>query len=370
MLDLLRGLPDSIDPVLACPNGPLASAARGLGVPVRTIRGTDSSLRLHPLHTTRGLLDVARAALHVRHLARGLRADVVHANSIRASVVASIARKLGGPPVLAHVRDRLPAGRLTDLSFAVIARGADLVVANSAYTAEPIPRGSGRAPVHVVDNPVDLERFDPDGIDRVRARAHFQLSDDDVVLSVIAQLTPWKAQDDAIRVLAVLRGEGVRARLLVVGDAKFVSRAARYDNAQYRSDLTALCHRLEMDDHVTFTGELESIPQVLRATDVLLVPSWEEPFGRTVIEGMAMGVVVVATSVGGPSEIITDQVDGVLVAPRQPERWSVAVQGLVESPATRERMGSAARRTAVARFSRQHHVDAIVCSYVMLAGST
>ena len=53
-----------------------------------------------------------------------------------------------------------------------------------------------------------------------------------------------------------------------------------------------------------FLGERDDVPDLLAAVDLLLVPSWEEPFGRSVVEAMAAGVPVLATDVGGPAEIL------------------------------------------------------------------
>ena len=64
----------------------------------------------------------------------------------------------------------------------------------------------------------------------------------------------------------------------------------------------------------------------MRALDVLLLPSWEEPFGRALIEAMALGVPVVATNVGGPPEIVEDGREGYLVAPREPAAWAQAIR--------------------------------------------
>lgn len=366
LLDLLRGLPPSIQPLVACPQGPLAATVRELGVPVHDVRGTDGSLRLHPLHTPRAISEMFRSAMAVRRIASAAAADVVHANSIRAGLMVTGARRRGGPPTLVQVRDRLPRGQASNLSLGAIARGTDLIVANSRYTAQSL---SSRPSVRVVASPVDLERFNGALIGRDVARATLGLPDDDLpVLSVIAQLTPWKGQDDAIRALGLLRELGCRARLLVVGDVKFASNATRYDNRAYRAGLERLVDELGLSGDVIFTGELEDVPLVLSATDVLLVPSWEEPFGRTVIEGMAMGVPVVATSVGGPAEIVTDGHDGILLVPRRPDLWAAALCDLLARPEHRARI---ARRglTTAASYSREHHVGAIVGLYRELAPS-
>src|SRR5207302_5178465 len=115
--------------------------------------------------------------------------------------------------------------------------------------------------------------------------------------------------DLAIRVAGELSGTGQPVRLLVVGSPKFTSGATRLDNRAYLDELHRLVAELGLDDTVLFLGEREDVPEILAATDLVLVPSWEEPFGRAIVETMAMGVPVIATSIGGPAEIISDGVD-------------------------------------------------------------
>lgn len=364
LLDLLAGLPADVTSVVACPDGPLAARVQALGIPIHRLQGTDASLRLHPRHTTRAVAHLARSAVAVRGLSRAVGAHVIHANSIRGGLVTAGARRLGSPPTIAHVRDRLPPGRASLLALEAILRGNDLLVANSRYTAASMPP---RPSVRVVFNPVDLDRFDPRRMDREAARAGLGLRDDRPVLAVIAQITPWKGQDDAIRLTRLLKDRGRPVRLLVVGAVTFASDATRYDNAAYRIGLDRLVAELGLRDDVVFTGQREDVPAILRATDVLLVPSWEEPFGRTVIEGMAMGVAVVATCVGGPAEIVSDGDDGLLLAPRRPDLWADTVGRLLADPEQRARIAQRGRRTA-ANFSRDRHVAAIVELYSELAG--
>ncbi len=367
LLTLIEGLPGEVEAVVACPGGPLAAAARALGVRVVEIPGTDASLRLHPLHTTRGAADLLRSALAVRSTAKSSRPDLVHTNTIRAGIVGAAVARIGGPPVVAHVRDRLPPGRIPDVTLKALVAGARVVIANSRYTAARIPSGS--AQMRVISNPVNLTRFSRRSVDRVAARERLGIDSSDFVLTVIGQITPWKDQDLAIRVADELLHIEPHMHLLIVGSAKFTSRAARFDNRAYADELRRTVTTLGLDDRVSFLGEREDIPEILGATDLVLVPSWEEPFGRAVIEAMAMGVPVIATDVGGPAEIIREGVDGLLLPPRRPERWAAAVRSLLDDPGRMRDMGRRGEREATARFGVAQHVEAVLEAYGA-AGST
>lgn len=358
-MDLLGSLPSDITPEVACPEGPLAALARNAGVMVHPIAGTAGSLRLHPRHTPRAMVELAVTAGQVRRLTANGRFEIVHANSIRAGMVAGAAR--GRTRIIAHARDRLPPNTVSRAALAVMGAGANAVIANSSWTAEGLgPRLARRA--WVVPSPVDLRRFDPDLHDRVRARADLGVTTAGAVLTVVGQITPWKGQDDAIRTAALLSGEGHDVHLLVVGGTEFVSEATRYDNRAYLASLERLVDELDIRDRVTFTGARSDIPFILSATDVLLVPSWAEPFGRTVIEGMAMGLPVVATSIGGPAEIIASGDCGVLAAPQRPEVWAAEVGRLLADPSLRSSIAARARRRA-RDYGVQAHVEATLRVY-------
>jgi glycosyltransferase involved in cell wall biosynthesis len=368
LLDLLETLPARVSPLLASPEGELASLARERGVPVERIHGTAGSLRLHPLHTPKALAEMALAARQVRRLAARSRAELVHANSIRAGIVCGLGRS--AVPSLVHVRDCLPPGPLSSATMRLIAATATVVLANSRYTARSVLAAAPAARVEVVYNAVDLTRFDPQRVERQAVRAGLGFETSSFLLGVVAQLTPWKGQDTAIRTLAALRAEGVDARLLLIGAARFTDSATRYDNESYVAELKALAAALGVGEWISWLGEREDVPQLIGALDLLLLPSWEEPFGRAVLEGMALGVPVLATDRGGPAEILEGGRGGLLLPPREPDAWASAAAALARDPARRTRIGDEGRRRAVSEFGLGAHAVAMAALYDrLLAGA-
>ncbi len=363
LLTLLEGLPDDVVPIVASPPGPLHRRAHALGVRSEVLPGTTGSFRLHPVRTPRAALDIARSAAALSVIAHRLRVDVIHANSVRAGLIAAPGGAIGRPPTVVHVRDDLPAGAAGALVKSTIRCGARQTVCISEHVA----RGFGRrGRVTVIHNGVDLRRFDPAAFDRAALRATLGLAPDDRALGVVAQITPWKGQDDAIAALASVRRQHPCTRLLLIGEAKFVSRNTRFDNLTFKARLAEKARELDVGDAVTFLGERDDIPALMHALDIVLVPSWEEPFGRSVIEGMAMGRAVLATSAGGPREIIDDGVTGLLAPPRDVAAWTSRIVRLLDDDDLRSSIGRAARASLPGHFDAGTHVRRIVEMYCAL----
>ena len=100
----------------------------------------------------------------------------------------------------------------------------------------------------------------------------------------------------------------------------------------------------------------------MKALDILVVPSWMEPFGRSVVEGMAAGCAVIGTRAGGIPEIITDGVDGLLVPPRDSQALYTAMQRLLHDDSLRSLLGSHGQQSAN-RFGINTHVHQVQALY-------
>lgn len=361
-LDLLREPQDEMRYVWACPPGELAEAARALGTPHVPLRGTTGSLRLSPRDTPIALAELAAMGAGVRRAAAGHRIDLVHAVSMRAGIAAAISRRLGGPPFLVYQHDVAPSGRLGAAIRSLVDPAAARLVGCSGHVLRTLRRAGYRTPGEVVPESIDVDRFlAADGpIDAVRRDLGAGAGP---LIAQIAQISPWKGQDVAIRALAEVRRRRPDARLAIVGDVTFAARATRFDNHAYLARLRELVAELRLEDAVIFAGRRSDVPTIMRAVDALLLPSWEEPFGRVVAEAMAAGTPVVATSVGGPAEIIADGRDGLLAPPRHPAAWAAAINRLLDDPAEARRMGERARESAM-RFRLDRFYPAIRAAHL------
>ena len=148
-----------------------------------------------------------------------------------------------------------------------------------------------------------------------------------VTVGLIGQISPHKGHDDAVD---AIRDLGGRFRLLIAGKGE-----ASYE-ARLKSKAVGL--------PVEFLG-FAPLTEFFANIDILIVPSWEEPFGIVLLEGMASGVPVIATHRGGPPEIIQSVDHGVLIPPNDPGSLARAIRELADDEE---------RRVAIVRKAREH----------------
>lgn len=358
-----------IEAKLFCPEGPLSNWARQMLLDVRDVRIRPVGFSRSP---ARLIAHGACVAASARLLARELeefRPDVVHANTIRAGLIASIAKAMTRRKfvLVVHLRDCLPSGMQSGLIKAVIHHQADQVVAISQHVLLKSGFGNSgdRSPV-VISNGVDLDAYRPALLSGDAVRNDLGIDGCSPVFSIVGQITPWKGQLEAIQAFAAIAGEFPAARLLVVGEAKFTGAESRYDTVAYERQLRAEVASLGLEGRVIFTGERSDIPQVMAASDVLVLASWEEPFGRVLIEAMAAGKPTVATRAGGVPEIVVDGETGILVPPKTPASLAEAMARLGGDEELRRRMGAQGASRAEEHFGVGLHVERITALYMQM----
>ncbi|MDQ2947038.1 MAG: N-acetyl-alpha-D-glucosaminyl L-malate synthase BshA [Acidobacteriota bacterium] len=154
----------------------------------------------------------------------------------------------------------------------------------------------------------------------------------------ISNFRPVKRVLDCIRILAEVRRQ-MPVHLYMVGDGPERAPAQR------------LARELHVESDVTFMGKQDHVERLIPQNHILLLPSEMESFGLAALEGMACGLVPIATRVGGVSELVTDQVDGFLEVVGDTTAQAERVMTLLTDEAIFTRMSQAARATAVTRFS-------------------
>ena len=180
---------------------------------------------------------------------------------------------------------------------------------------------------------------------------------DRFVVGMVGRIAPWKGQHVFLEAFANAFGAG-REVAVIVGDAMFGEAEVRYG-----AELRVLAGALGIADRVEFRGFCEDVWAELELMDVLVHASTTpEPFGQVIVEAMLAGVPVVAAAGGGPSEIVTDDVDGILYTPGDVESLAQALQRLRGDARVRQQLSDAARIRA-AQFSPQAAAASVMALY-------
>ena len=316
--------------------------ARRLGIPVFLLPEVRGGSRFHATHTGGALLRILKGIRVVRRTIRQWDPAVIHANSPRAGIVAGAATVGAATKCIVHVRDVLRPGALPALVRRFILMRARLIIANSYYTLDQFRPMS--TPSVVIPSPIDIARFTPDRFSRHEERAALRLAPGELVLTIVGQITPWKRQDFALEVFKLLIRRRHNCRLLIAGEPRFIDSGATDDNLQFEANLRDEIRRL--GSSVVALGHRADIERIYAATDILLQTSKGEPFGRTIVEAMAMGCCVVASDHGGPRETISSETDGFLVDPDDVERWVDLLDRLADDPSLRARVGGNGKQRA------------------------
>jgi glycosyltransferase involved in cell wall biosynthesis len=313
-----------------------AGEIRALGVPVDVLEASPSVR--NPRATWRLW----------RYLSRW-RPDVLHASSGAMTVHGLLAGTAAGVPVRIVEEVGIPSrGRVGRWLFPFLYRLATCVIGVSDAVVVHLINQDGVPPAKArrIYNAIE-DRF-------LELRDHAP-SPDTFRIFAAGRLAPVKGHADLLQALApLLRGEDM-VTLQIAGDG---------------SELRAL-HRLASElriaERVTFCGHRTDVPELLAACDLFVLPSRSEGFGLAVVEAMAVGVPIIATSVGGVPEVVPSWAQEWLVPPGDVEKLRAAVRRMVAiAPDDRAMMGQRLREHAVAHFDPQQYVANLEALYAEL----
>ncbi len=330
----------------------MAFVAEQRGVRIETL--DDLHREIAPLRDLRTILRLAR-------LIRSERPTILHTHTAKAGAVGRIAALLAGdarPPVIVHTfHGHVLRGYFNPALTAafrlleqLLARVATKLVAVSPEVRDDLV-ALGVAPAAkfaVVRLGIELdERVDYDEEGRKATRRLLGIPPDAFVVGWIGRMTAVKRTEDIARTLQALVERGVDGYLCLVGDGPD------------RTRLERRMHELGVAKRCLFVGYQENVARFYDAMDVLLLTSVNEGTPVSVIEALAAGRPVVATRVGGVSDVVRDGVDGFLAEVADVESLAARLAELAGDPELRTRMGNAGRAHVVDRYAVERLVDDI-----------
>ena len=198
----------------------------------------------------------------------------------------------------------------------------------------------------VIHNGVDVQhlRDTATPAERRALRARLGYADTDYVVGIVGGLRPEKNQTQLLEAAAVLRAQGLAARVLLIGDGAM------------RAALESRGRDLGLGPHLTITGFHDDVRPFVTACDVMCTCSLTEALSLAAIEAMAMSRPVVHSQVGGAAELIEHGRNGLLFPVGDTAALIECLRRLADAP-TRTSMGRAARETVERRFSERRMID-------------
>ena len=289
-----------------------------------------------PMPKIRRVVGVIPAARRILSIARENNISLLHTNSIRTHFYGlHVARKLK-LPIIWHQRNLLTRELLDpDRLFSSL---ADVIICNSCAVARRfLKKGTIPDKVRVVYNGVDTERFSP-AISPDKFRREFGIGENELIVGIASRFDKRKGHEDFFKAAKEIIRVEKNVRFLVVGGAVFDNHEER---EQYLRDRAK---SLDFKDRVIFSGFRQDMPEVYAAIDIFVLPSLQEACARVLLEAMASGKPVIATSLGGNPEIVVDEVTGILVPAKDARALAQAMLRLIREPDTARQMGEAGRK--------------------------
>ncbi|HUA98553.1 MAG TPA: glycosyltransferase [Terracidiphilus sp.] len=349
LLNVLRGLDHSrYEPWVLCPaEGGLAEAAWEEGALWLPLPPLQARFTLRPRAILRSLAQVWRVMRSVRRYVKNLGPDFIHANTIRAGIVATLGAAGLRKVVLWHVHDSLPRHPLSSIIrlLAWSSRRTRIIAVSHATAREFCGRLPLQCKVRTIHNGVDLARFPHKRAAISTFRKKMSIPDDCFVVCSVGQICARKGIKELIDALATIRLRAPSLHLVIVGKAVFAH------EQEYRNSLLQAVRDADLAGRVHFTGELKDVAPALQASDLLVLNSREEPFGLVLIEAMSCGTPVLATRVGGVPEIVTDGANGWLIEPGDSAALSGKLLELSGADSARRQVADFAHRTTSPQFS-------------------
>lgn len=346
----VKALAPCVEPIIILDNaGPLVEKLREVSDRVEIFDlGVLRRKFFSPAGIFRNTFAILRSVFYLWRLIKRENIGLVYTNTIGV-LPGAIVAKLTGKPHIWHIHEILvkPAWLAKILANLVLSLSRR-VIANSNSTAQYLIR-SGRGNtdrIAVVHNGIALERLQRSPESAAEWRTKLGLSDDLIVIGLIGRIHPFKGQDCIVDVACRMKSMGFENFcVLVIGDV--------YEGYEwFLEQIKAKIQELELTQHFYFCGYQQDIAGILSAVDISVVPSTlPESFGLVTVEAMAAAKPVVATALGGSTEIVVDGVTGFLVPVNEPAQMAQRLIQLARDPKLRQTMGERGRERALTLFS-------------------
>ena len=311
LIDMVRTLDRArYEPCVICPaEGDLTRLLKEHGVVCVPSPPVHARFASHPAQLWMAARSLAKAVFALRKTLSSVDPDIVHANTLRAGIVASVATFGTERVVVWHIHDNLPRHAFAGLiRVAALLLRPNRIIAVSESTAAAF-RGpfAFKDRISTIHNGTDLGRFPLKNADSSKLRSTFGVPEDAFLTCAVGQICARKGLLELIDAFAIAHEQAPHLHLVIAGSVVFEHERGYFNLLRLASSAP------EISRNVHFAGHIHNVSALLQAADLLVLNSHEEPFGLVLVEAMSSGTPVLATRVGGIPEIVQDSKNGWLV---------------------------------------------------------
>lgn len=317
--------------------GPLADEFRNAGVGLEIVDMPRVRLFKNPLSYTMVILKFFPTVFQIKNIIEDYRINLVCTSGM-VNLYGALAARLAHRPHILMANEYLSVLKAVTPYFLFL---SDKIICCSNLTSRMFKKCDK---VLVKHYGIDLNEFSPN------INSKTSISESGVsssLVTMVTRLTYWKGVEVFIKSAMYVKRN---TNFIIFGEIVI-------GREKYAAKLERMIEKLDLKERVSIrTDKNKNIPQIIATSDVIVHASLgHEPFGIIIIEAMAVGRPVIASKIGGPLEIITDGVDGVLIEPGNPKVLAQAISGLLEDSKLAEEMGLRAREKAIEKFDLKEY---------------
>jgi len=302
-----------------------------------------------------------KAFFDIRRILKKNKPSIVHTHTSKAGLLGRLAAKLAQIPVIVHT----PHGHVffgyfgpfKTKIFIILEKLASLITDRIVALSEREKQDSARFKIAnedkfvVIHSGVELDRFkELTSSEKQNFKKELGIPENSLIVGTVGRLEPVKGPEFLIKAAKYIISKYPNTFFIFTGEGYL------------RENLEEQAFELGVENNFIFLGWRADVTKIISIYDVFVLPSLNEGMGRVLVEAMALGKPIVASNVGGITDLVAHGKNGFLVPTKNPKDLAKYIQILLEDTEKREKMGQAGKGMAV-KFSDEIMVESILNMY-------
>ena len=277
--------------------------------------------------------------------------NIVHGNDLRINLTWSFATLFTNSKYVWHQRQVLSKS----IKWHAIRYISDYIISISNYVHNSLPININSNSKSCISNPFNVSNLNKKQNSRRKINSLYMVSNSSFLIGYVGRIVPCKHIDDILYALSnIITLDSVKdVHLLIIGSG----------DSNYIKKLNSIIKIKNLENHVTMTGFVDNPSIALSSLDLLVASSYNEPFGRVLVESMLQKTLVLAQKSGGHIEIISNSVNGFLYTNTSADSISNIIMKIISNKFDNEKVIDTAYNLAIKNYSVSSHANQIIPIY-------